>query len=381
MRRLRICDTTLRDGEQAAGVAFSLDEKVKIAFMLDQAGVEQAEIGIPAMGKEECRAMSKVAELGLDMSLMTWNRAVHSDLDAAQFTNIRWSHISIPVSAVQMKAKLGMTAAEVMELIRGVADYGLRKGMTVSVGFEDASRADFTFLEKLACQLYSDGIRRFRYADTLSVHHPAAIAERIAGLVLALSPDAELEVHCHNDYGLALANTLAALEVGAVWASTTVSGLGERAGNTALEELVMSWRDLYQRGCDIRPELLKPLAELVSRASNRLIPEGKPIIGELVFAHESGIHVDGLLKDRRAYQALDPTELGIDHSFVLGKHSGRRGVKYMLECEGIQATSAEITFLVERLRMLGEGPKRVVSSTDLKCWLDHYAKTTCTHYN
>lgn len=381
MRRLRICDTTLRDGEQAAGVAFSLDEKVKIAFMLDQAGVEQAEIGIPAMGKEECRAMSKVAELGLDMSLMTWNRAVHSDLDAAQCTNIRWSHISIPVSAVQMKAKLGMTAAEVMELIRGVADYGLRKGMTVSVGFEDASRADFTFLEKLACQLYSDGIRRFRYADTLSVHHPAAIAERIAGLVLALSPDAELEVHCHNDYGLALANTLAALEVGAVWASTTVSGLGERAGNTALEELVMSWRDLYQRGCDIRPELLKPLAELVSRASNRLIPEGKPIIGELVFAHESGIHVDGLLKDRRAYQALDPTELGIDHSFVLGKHSGRRGVKYMLECEGIQATSAEITFLVERLRMLGESPKRVVSSTDLKCWLDHYAKTTCTHYN
>ncbi|WP_025677474.1 homocysteine methyltransferase [Paenibacillus massiliensis] len=381
MKRLRICDTTLRDGEQAAGVAFSLDEKMKIAFMLDQAGVEQAEIGIPAMGREECRAMSKVAELGLDMSLMTWNRAVRSDLDAAQSTGIRWSHISIPVSAVQMKAKLGMNAAEVMELIRGVADYGLRKGMTVSVGFEDASRADFTFLEKLACQLYSDGIRRFRYADTLSVHHPAAIAERIAGLALALSPDAELEVHCHNDYGLALANTLAALEVGAAWASTTVSGLGERAGNTALEELVMSWRDLYEECCDIRPELLKPLAELVSRASNRLIPEGKPIIGELVFAHESGIHVDGLLKDRRAYQALDPTELGIDHSFVLGKHSGRRGVKYMLECEGIQATSAEITFLVERLRMLGEGPKRAVSSTDLKCWLDHYAKTTCTQYN
>ncbi|WP_028590856.1 homocitrate synthase/isopropylmalate synthase family protein [Paenibacillus massiliensis] len=381
MRRLRICDTTLRDGEQAAGVAFSLEEKVKIAFMLDQAGVEQAEIGIPAMGKEECRAMSKVAELGLDMSLVTWNRAVRSDLDAAQSTDIRWSHISIPVSPVQMKAKLGMTAAEVMELIRGVADYGLRKGMTVSVGFEDASRADFPFLEKLACQLYSDGIRRFRYADTLSVHHPAAIAERIAGLVLALSPDAELEVHCHNDYGLALANTLAALEVGAVWASTTVSGLGERAGNTALEELVMSWRDLYEESCDIRPELLKPLAELVSRASNRLIPEAKPIIGELVFAHESGIHVDGLLKERRAYQALDPTELGIDHSFVLGKHSGRRGVKYMLECEGIQATSAEINFLVERLRVLGESPKRAVSSTDLKCWLDHYAKTTCTQYN
>ncbi|WP_025679531.1 hypothetical protein, partial [Paenibacillus polymyxa] len=157
-----------------------------------------------------------------------------------------------------------------------------------------------------------------------------------------------------------------------VWASTTVSGLGERAGNTALEEVVMSWRDLYQRTCSVRLELLNPLAALVSKASNRTIPEGKPIVGNMVFAHESGIHINGLLKERAAYQTLDPSELGTDHSFLLGKHSGRSAVQYILEQEGIEAGSGEINFLLERLRLVGEDPKRVIRSTDLKHWLQYY---------
>nr|QPX50275.1 homocitrate synthase [Paenibacillus brasilensis] len=372
MNRLHICDTTLRDGEQAPGVAFSAKEKAEIAIMLDLAGVEQAEIGIPAMGEAECRSIARIAALGLQMKLMTWNRAVFSDIDAAESTGVDWAHISVPVSAVQMKAKLGMTPVQVTELIRKSVDYGLYKGLTVSVGFEDASRADDLFLEQLANQLYRDGIRRFRYADTLSVHHPDAIAARIGRLISRVPQDVELEIHCHNDYGLALANTLAALQAGAVWASTTVSGLGERAGNTALEEVVMSWRDLYKGTCSVRPELLNPLAALVSKASNRVIPEGKPIVGDMVFAHESGIHINGLLKERSAYQALDPTELGTDHSFVLGKHSGRSAVQYMLEQEGIKAGPDEIKFLLERLRLVGEDPKRVIYSKDLKHWLEHY---------
>ncbi|ALA40945.1 homocysteine methyltransferase [Paenibacillus peoriae] len=372
MSRLHICDTTLRDGEQAPGVAFSAEEKTEIAIMLDSAGVEQAEIGIPAMGEAECRSIARIAALGLQMKLMTWNRAVFTDIDAAESTGVGWAHISVPVSTVQMKAKLGMNPEQVTELIRKSVDYGLCKGLTVSVGFEDASRADDLFLEQLANQLYRDGIRRFRYADTLSVHHPAAIAARIERFVSRVPQDVELEIHCHNDYGLALANTLAALQAGAVWASTTVSGLGERAGNTALEEVVMSWRDLYQGTCSVRPELLNPLAALVSKASNRIIPEGKPIVGDMVFAHESGIHINGLLKERAAYQALDPTELGADHSFVLGKHLGRSAVQYMLEQEGIEAGSGEIKFLLERLRLVGEDPKRVIHSADLRRWLQYY---------
>lgn len=368
MNMLRICDTTLRDGEQAAGVAFTVEEKLEIAKSLAASGVEQAEVGIPAMGEEERRTIRRIVSLGLPMRLIAWNRARRSDIEDSLSAGVDWTHIALPVSAIQMKAKLGAGPAEVLDLGRSAASYALEKGFAVSIGFEDASRADFMFLRELICGFRREGIRRFRYADTLSVHHPGTLYARISALLATCPPDIELEIHCHNDFGLATANTLAGIEAGAKWASTTVLGIGERVGNAPLEEVVMAWRHLYQGECAVRPDSLKPLAELVAKAAGREIPETRPLLGRLAFAHESGIHVDGLLKDRRTYQAFDPAELGLDHVILLGKHSGSSSVRQALLGEGVETSEGLIQSLLERLRRTAGERKRPVPSWEIKQW-------------
>lgn len=370
MKKLRICDTTLRDGEQAAGVAFSAQEKLEIARLLAGCGVEQAEIGIPAMGDEERRAIGKIVALGLPMRLLTWNRAVRSDIDASVATGAEFAHIALPVSDIQMKAKLKAGPEQVIELGKSIAGYAMERGLTVSIGFEDASRADFKFLFELIGVLRREGVKRFRYADTLSMHHPGAVQTRISTLLAICPQDIELEIHCHNDFGLATANTLAGIEAGAVWASTTVLGIGERAGNTPLEEAVMAWKHLYRGPCDVRTDKLKPLAEFVARAAGRELPDTKPLLGRFAFAHESGIHVDGLMKDRRTYQSFDPAELGADHVFVLGKHSGRSSVRRALTQQGLTADEGLVEVLLERLRRTADERKGAVGIGELKQWAE-----------
>lgn len=367
---MHICDTTLRDGEQAAGVAFTGDEKLEIAKRLAASGVEQAEVGTPAMGEEERKAIRRIVSLGLPMRLLTWNRAIRSDIDASISTGADWVHIALPVSPIQMKAKLNAEPDQIRELGRAIVNYALEKGLTVSVGFEDASRAGFSFLVELIRMLRREGVTRFRYADTLSVHHPGTIYARISTLLTVCPPDIELEVHCHNDFGLATANTLAGIEAGAKWASTTVLGIGERAGNTALEEVVMGWRHLYHGECAVRSDNLRSLAEFVSRASGRELPETKPLLGRLAFAHESGIHVDGMIKDRRTYQSFDPAELGTDHVFVLGKHSGRSSVRQALLMEGVDADERTVEALLLRIRHTADKRKGVVGTGELKRWAE-----------
>ncbi|MGG6312020.1 homocitrate synthase/isopropylmalate synthase family protein [Paenibacillus macerans] len=368
MEMLRICDTTLRDGEQAAGVAFTAEEKLEIAKSLAACGVEQAEVGIPAMGDEERQTIRRIVSLGLPMRLIAWNRARRSDIEASLAAGAEWVHITLPASAIQMKAKLGAGPAEVIELGKSAASFALQKGLTVSIGLEDASRAEFLFLRELICVMRREGIRRFRYADTLSVHHPGSLHSRISALLAVCPPDIELEIHCHNDFGLATANTLAGLEAGARWASTTVLGIGERAGNAPLEEVVMAWKHLYKRESAVRTERLKPLAELVAKAAGRDIPENRPLLGRLAFAHESGIHVDGLLKDHRTYQAFDPSELGMNHVFLLGKHSGRSSVRQVLLGEGVEVSERILQSLLERLRRTAGERKHPVPSWEIKQW-------------
>lgn len=369
MKSLKLCDTTLRDGEQAAGVSFTRAEKLEIAKLLSECGVEQAEVGIPAMGKREQEDIAAIAELGLPMKLMTWNRSVPADIDKAKATGVNWSHVSIPVSEIQLQGKLGLTPLEGLNKLLRAAEYALRQGMTVSVGMEDSSRADMSFLVQVVNTLHREGIRRFRYADTVSAHHPGQMAEQISMLRSAIPADVELEVHCHNDFGLACANTLSGIAAGAVWASTTVAGIGERTGNAAMEEVAMAWRYLYGGECAVRLDLLKDLADKVIAASGRSVGDAKPIVGQLAFTHESGIHVDGLMKERATYQSFDPAELGRAHRFVLGKHSGSGGVTHVLEQRGLEVTADTASRLLEKVREYAEARKETVPEYMLVQWL------------
>ncbi|KWX86231.1 homocysteine methyltransferase, partial [Paenibacillus riograndensis] len=291
------------------------------------------------------------------------------DIDKVRGTGVDWGLVSIPVSEIQLQGERGLSADEGLNKLLGAAEYALSLGMTVSVGMEDSSRADMGFLVRLVNSLHREGIRRFRYADTVSAHHPGQIAGRVSTLLGEVPGDVELEVHCHNDFGLAVANTLSGIAAGAAWASTTIAGIGERTGNAPMEEVALAWRYLYGGHSAIRAGLLKRAADIVIAASGRSVGDAKPIVGKLAFTHESGIHVDGLMKDRETYQTFDPLEVGREHQFVLGKHSGKGGIVHVLNKLGLQADSETTDRLLVRVREYAELSKNNVPESLLLEWL------------
>jgi homocitrate synthase NifV len=348
VRSIIINDTTLRDGEQSAGVAFTIDEKLAIARSLAAAGVPELEIGIPIMSGAEQETIQAIAALGLDTQLMVWGRMTDADVDAVTRCPVDIVHLSIPVSDIHIHQKIARTRDWVIERISRCVRAGLDAGFEVSVGAEDASRADTDFLVQAAETAQAAGARRFRFADTLGVLDPAGTARRIRALCAAV--DLEIEMHAHDDFGLATANTLAAVQAGASHISTTVNGLGERAGNAPLEEAVMALRHLYGIETGIDTRHLPGLSRLVSTASGRAVAVNKSIVGEAVFTHESGIHVDGLIKNPINYQGFDPGEVGREHQLVLGKHSGSRAVLQAYARIGISLNEGQVAQILARIR-------------------------------
>jgi homocitrate synthase NifV len=356
-------DTTLRDGEQSPGVAFTTEEKVHIAQMLESVGVAELEVGIPVMGVAEQRSIEAICQSVTSAKTMAWCRMKGQDVHSAAHLGLDWVDLSIPVSAQQLKSKLNIPFSELFKRSEKVIDQALDYGLQVCVGMEDASRADADILNRVVEMAQRAGAARVRFADTLGILDPFTTYSQIAEL--RSQTDIGIEMHAHNDLGLATANTLAAVRAGATSINTTINGLGERAGNAPLEEVAVAMSVLSKVTCGIDLVQLPSLCHYVHVASGRCLSPQKAIIGDTVFTHESGIHIDGLLKDINNYQGFSPSIVGREHQFVLGKHSGVHAIDAVYRKLGIVLSPLQCEQLRDPLRTWSETRKCIPNMEDL----------------
>lgn len=362
-RQVYIDDTTLRDGEQTAGVVFSNKEKIEIAKKLDEIGVDQIEAGIPAMGGDEKMTIKKIVDAGLRASILAWNRPVISDIEHSLDTGVRAVALSIAVSDIHIQHKLRQSREWVIEAIKKGVDFAKSKGLYVSVNGEDASRADIDFLINVAQTARDHGADRFRFCDTIGLMEPFKTYEVIKTIIDETG--IEVEMHTHNDLGMATANALAGVRAGAKWVNTTVMGLGERAGNAPLEEVVMALKLTHDIELPIETKMFRKLAEYVAQASSRQVPVWKAVVGANVFAHESGIHADGILKNPKTYEAFSPEEVGSQRQILIGKHSGTHALTAKFSEYGIEISQEEANQLLEEVRKTAVELKRALFDKEI----------------
>jgi 2-isopropylmalate synthase len=367
-RRITIFDTTLRDGEQSPGIALRPEEKAEVAEQLERLGVDVIEAGFAVSSPGDFEGVKAVAGAVERPTVASLCRTKKEDIDAAAeaLANARRSriHVFIATSPVHMEKKLRLEPAEVVEQARWAVGYARASVDQVEFSCEDATRSDPRFVARVCCEAVRAGATTINLPDTVGYCLPSEYAQFLLE-VRRLCPElgsATLSVHCHNDLGLAVANTLAGLQAGATQAECTINGIGERAGNAALEEIVMALEVRHasfgMRSGVVTPEIGKA-SRLVERLTGYAVQRNKAIVGANAFAHEAGIHQDGMLKDSQTYQIMDPTELGLVMTLPLGKHSGRHAFALACADAGMDLGSDELNEAFKRFKSLADERKEV----------------------
>ena len=370
-----IVDTTLRDGEQTAGVVFANEEKIIIADMLSELGVDQLEVGIPTMGGDEKNAIKEIVKRNnYKKSIMAWTRAVIKDIEESIDCGVDAVAISVSVSDIHIKHKLKTSRAWVLENMIKSVEFAKQNGLYVSVNGEDASRADKEFLVEFINEAKKAGADRFRYCDTVGIMEPFRLRKDIEEIYK--KTNFNIEMHTHNDFGMATANAIAGVLGGASHVGVTINGLGERAGNAALEEVIMALMYVYDYKGDINTKMFREVSEYVSQASGRVLPIWKAIVGENMFAHESGIHADGAIKNPKNYEAFDPDVVGLQRQIVIGKHSGKAGIINKFKEYNIDLSDEEAQGVLEMVRASCVRLKRTLFDKELvKLYKEYLLKT------
>lgn len=359
---IEVCDVTLRDGEQMPGVVFRLDEKLEIARRLDEIGIEVIEAGFPVVSKAEKAAVKEVCDLGIKAKISALSRSTEKDIEAALDCGVDMVSVFIATSDLHLRHKLHMTCAEAIRCALETVEFAKDHGLIVRFSAEDATRTSFDILKKLykkAEEYHADYVS---VADTVGVLNPRTTYYMISEIRKVVN--IPICMHCHDDLGLALANTIAGAEAGAKQLHTTVNGIGERSGNTPLEELLVALR--IHHNID-RYDLTKlnAISKMVEGYSGVPIARNKAVVGTNAFAHESGIHVAAVLEEPRTYELYSPEMVGADRRIIIGKHTGAKALKYITRKMGYDLDKKDICLLAEKVKTASEF-KRPITCDELR---------------
>lgn len=366
-RKVKVLDTTLRDGEQTPGVALAPKQKLELARALDELGVDIIEAGAAIISEGERKAIKLISNAKLDAEICSFARGVRADVDAALACDVDSVHLVIPTSDIHLKYKLKKTRREVKKLALDATRYALDHGLTVEFSAEDASRTDPAFLQGFLSAAVEEGVQRVCACDTVGVLTPESSRKLFSGLTKRIK--VPVAAHCHDDFGMATANTLAAIQAGASEVHVTVNGLGERGGNAALEEVVLGLSHFHGLKTGVKLKKLYKLSNLVERLTGLPVSPTKAVVGENAFAHQAGIHTHGVLAHPSTYEPISPEMVGHHRKLIFGKLVGSHAIESELKRMGLKPTKGQVQDIFKQVKRLGDRGK-LVTDTELRAIVD-----------
>ena len=361
--RIRIFDTTLRDGEQTPGVSLTPRDKLIIARQLDKLGVDAIEAGMPITSKGDFEGVHLIANEGLSAQIYGLSRMTKNDVDAVIKSGVSNIHLFIATSDLHLKYKLMMTQQQVLQRSLEIIDYAKAHGLSIEFSAEDATRTNLDYLKKICMSVEEAGVDIINIPDTVGVMTPKKMSQLVSEIRSIVS--IPISVHCHNDFGMAVANSLAGVEAGANQVEVAINGLGERAGNAALEEVVASLNLLYDNKTNVKTELIYQTSQLVSKLTKIFVQPNKAIVGENAFVHEAGIHTHGMVMAPITYEPIPPDFVGRRRKFVAGKHSGTTGIQSQLNEMDLHPSNEQLKDIVQKVKELSDTGK-MLTDVDLQ---------------